>query len=225
MNQSASAIETAILPSTATRPASIACTSFATRLLEIALRRLFALVLFYHFAFLAISIALLGLGAGGVFAFVRRERLKNIETAALGARATALSALAVLLALEVVLHTPVSLHLGGENFVRLTVIYLVAAIPFFFTGLLFSTVFAREPHRIGNFYGADLMGGAAACLAVVPLLNFIGGANAILFSALAMAAASVLWSDSGRQHKIGWALVGSFALLIAANLGLHGKLI
>src|SRR5438105_10210427 len=225
MNQSASAIETAILPSTATRPAAIACTSFATLLLEIALTRLFSVVLFYHFAFLAISIALLGLGAGGVFAFVRREGLKNIETAALGARATALSALAILLALEVVLHTPVSLHLGGENFVRLTVIYLFAAIPFFFTGLLFSTVFAREPHRIGNFYGADLMGGAAACLAVVPLLNFIGGANAILFSALAMAAASVLWSGRGRQRKTAWALVGFFALLIVANLGLRGKLI
>src|SRR5205807_8446855 len=100
-----------------------------------ALTRLFSVVLFYHFAFLAISIALLGLGAGGVFAFVRRERLKNIETAALGARATALSALAVLLALQVVLHTPVSLNLGGGNFVRLTVIYLFAAVPFFFTGL------------------------------------------------------------------------------------------
>src|SRR2546423_13681660 len=148
----------------------VALTSFSALLLEIALTRLFSVVLFYHFAFLAISIALLGLGAGGVFAFVRRERLRNIETAVLGARVTALSALAILLALEVVLHTPVSLDLGGGNFFRLTVIYLFAAVPFFFIGLLFSTVFAREPHRIGNFYGADLLGGAAACLAVVPLL-------------------------------------------------------
>src|SRR5207302_2095857 len=115
----------------------------------------------------------------------------------------------ILLALEVVLHTPVSLNLGGGNFVRLTVIYVFAAIPFFFTGLLFSTVFAREPQRIGNFYGADLLGGAAACLAVVPLLNLIGGANAILFAALAMAAASVLWSGAGRQRQIASARVGS----------------
>src|SRR5438270_13698134 len=177
MNQSLAAIEAATISTTTTRPVAIACTSFATLLLEIALTRLFSVVLFYHFAFLAISIALLGLGAGGVFAFVRRERLRNIKTAALGARATALSALAILVALEVVLHTPVSLNLGGGNFVRLTVIYLFAAIPFFFTGLLFSTVFAREPHRIGNFYGADLMGGAAACMAVVLLLDFIGWAH------------------------------------------------
>src|SRR5437667_6172161 len=134
MNQSASAIETAILPSTATRPAAIACTSFATLLLEIALTRLFSVVLFYHFAFLAISIALLGLGMGGVFAFVRRERLRNMATSGLGARAAAMSALAILLALEVVLHTPVSLHLGGGNFARLADLSIFAAVRFFFTG-------------------------------------------------------------------------------------------
>ena len=61
-------------PSSSTRPVAIACTSFATLLLEIALTRLFSVVLFYHFAFLAISIALLGLGAigFGIYSFRRR---------------------------------------------------------------------------------------------------------------------------------------------------------
>ena len=44
--------------------AGTALSSFAALLLELALTRLFSVVLFYHFAFLAISIALLGLGAG-----------------------------------------------------------------------------------------------------------------------------------------------------------------
>ena len=51
----------------------MALCSFAALLLELALTRLFSVVLFYHFAFLAISIALLGLGAGGVFAHLRKE--------------------------------------------------------------------------------------------------------------------------------------------------------
>jgi len=53
----------------------MALCSFAALLLELALTRLFSVVLFYHFAFLAISIALLGLGAGGVFAHLRKDRL------------------------------------------------------------------------------------------------------------------------------------------------------
>ena len=48
------------------RPAiAIALVSFASLLLELGLTRLFSVVLFYHFAFLAISVALLGIGAGG----------------------------------------------------------------------------------------------------------------------------------------------------------------
>src|SRR6202040_1499167 len=45
-------------------------TSLATLLLELSLTRIFSVVFYYHFAFLAISIALFGLGAGGVFSYV-----------------------------------------------------------------------------------------------------------------------------------------------------------
>ena len=59
--------------------AGVALTSFAALLLELALTRLFSVVLFYHFAFLAISIALLGLGAGGVGAYLWKPRLRNMK--------------------------------------------------------------------------------------------------------------------------------------------------
>src|SRR5215467_10165713 len=61
---------------------------------------------------------------------------------------------------------------------------------------LFSVLFARESARIPRMYGADLFGGALACLAVVPLLNWMGAPNAVLFSALASAAAAAVWSAS-----------------------------
>ena len=63
----------------------IALTSFSALLLELGLTRLFSVVLFYHFAFLAISIALLGLGAGGVFAYLLKKILARFETRQLAA--------------------------------------------------------------------------------------------------------------------------------------------
>ena len=96
----------------------------------------------------------------------------------------------ILLVLEVVLHVPVELTVTGRNFLRLTILYLTAALPFFLTGLLFSVVFARETWRVSRLYGADLCGGALACLAVVPLLNWIGGPNTILAAAVVMAIAA-----------------------------------
>src|SRR4030081_3907853 len=86
----------------------LALTSFAALLLELALTRLFSVVLFYHFAFLAISIALLGLGAGGVFAHLRKRQLARFETRALVSRLCSINALIVPIVLLIVLHTPVS---------------------------------------------------------------------------------------------------------------------
>src|SRR5208283_512850 len=64
---------------------AVALMSFSALLLELGLTRLFSVVLFYHFAFLAISIALLGLGAGAVFAFLQREWLGQWTISGLGA--------------------------------------------------------------------------------------------------------------------------------------------
>ena len=191
--------------------------SFAALLLELALTRLFSVVLFYHFAFLAISIALLGLGAGGVFAYLLKSRMVRFGTRDLAALLCMINSVLVLLVLEIVLHVPVALTVTGKNFLRLTVLYLSAALPFFLTGLLFSVVFARETWRVSRLYGADLSGGALACLAVVPLLNWVGGPNTILVSAVIMAAAALVWASSSMQRKTAGALLAAFVILIAAN--------
>jgi spermidine synthase len=181
--------------------AAISLTSFSALLLELALTRLFSVVLFYHFAFLAISVALLGLGAGGVFAHLWRNWLTRFATRRLAAILCTANAAAIFLALEVVLHVPVSLELSRWNLLRLTALYLASAVPFFFTGLIFSVVFARETRHVTRLYGADLLGGATACLAVVPVLNWIGGPNAILFSALAMAGAAIVWERGSERER------------------------
>jgi spermidine synthase len=197
--------------------AGIALGSFSALLLELALTRLFSVVLFYHFAFFAISIALLGLGAGGVFAHLRKNWLSSRDLRGIAAACSAVAAIAIPLALEIVLHTPVSLKLTGGNFLRLTAIYMASAVPFFLTGLQFSVIFARESTRIPRLYGADLVGGALACVAVVPLLNWIGGPNAVLFSALASAVAATVWSSAARIRKGMLALTAALVVLIILN--------
>ena len=100
--------------------AGVALSSFSALLLELGLTRLFSVVLFYHFAFLAISIALLGLGAGGVFAHLGKVRLARYEVHRLVATLCAINAAAVPIVLEIVLHVPVSLEFTRANFLRLT---------------------------------------------------------------------------------------------------------
>ena len=196
---------------------AVALVSFASLLLELALTRLFSVVLFYHFAFFAISVALLGLGSGGVFAHLQSDWLQGFTMERLGNRLCVLNSIFILAALEVVLHTRVALKISGPNFARLTLVYLVCGVPFFVTGLLFSVLFARSGRAVSRLYGADLMGGSLACLAAVPLLNYIGAPNALLFACLAMALAAALWTGKFRWRSPALMLVATFAVLIAAN--------
>ncbi|MGA8154339.1 MAG: hypothetical protein WB952_25570 [Terriglobales bacterium] len=210
-------------PSQRTLLAGMAISSFAALLLELSLTRLFSVVLFYHFAFLAISIALLGLGSGGVFAYLGKRRLTRYRTRRFLACLSCGNALAVPIVLEIVLHVPVSLEMSRGNLLRLTAIYLVSAVPFFVTGLQFSVIFARECENIPRLYGADLVGGALACLGIVPLLNWVGGPNTVLMTGAMAAIAGAVWATSRFIRKLSVALAAALLLLIGANYS--GRLI
>ncbi|MEY2500926.1 MAG: hypothetical protein QOI07_1260 [Verrucomicrobiota bacterium] len=191
--------------------------SFAALLLELSLTRVFSVVLFYHFAFLAISIALLGLGAGGVFAFVRRSWLSRRTIGVIASASCLLGSGLVLLALYVVLHSRITLELSRENFLKLTLLYLVCAGPFFCCGVLLSVAFARTSGSIPRLYGADLAGGALACLLTVPALNWLGAPNAILCAALVLAVTAGLWSDTAAWRNAGAVLTTVFVVLLIYN--------
>lgn len=201
----------------------VALTSLAALLLELAWTRLFSVVLFYHFAFLAISLALLGLGSGGVFAYLGKKWLARFRTPGLMACLCVINALTIPVVLEIVLHVPVSLALSRTNLLHLTAIYLASALPFFVTGTELSIVFARASRQIPRLYSADLAGGALACLGVVPLLNWLGGPNTVLFSALMSAFAAAVWAAKRRTKKLLAACPIVLLILIAANHS--GKLI
>jgi spermidine synthase len=203
--------------------AGVALSSFAALLLELSLTRLFSVILFYHFAFLAISIALLGLGAGGVFAHLGKSKLSRFDLRRIMTALCILNSLAIPIVLEIVLHLPVSLDLTRGNFLRLTAIYVASAVPFFITGLGFSIIFARHTLHISRIYAADLCGGAMACLSIVPLLNRLGGPNTILFTAVIAALAAVVWAPATVSRKWAGALSVALLILIAANYS--GRLI
>jgi hypothetical protein len=205
------------VPRERTLLAGIGLSSFAALLLELALTRLFSVVLFYHYAFLAISVALLGLGAGGVFAHLERARVRRWSIQRLAALISILWCCAIVVALEVILRVPVRLQLDRSNFRRLTLLYICAAIPFFLTGFLFSAVFARHPKQVSRLYGADLCGGALACLATVPLLNHLGGPNTILLSGVVMSLAASVWAVSKRLRAAGGMLAVGLGVLITIN--------
>ena len=149
----------------------VALISATLLMTELALTRIFSVVMYYHFAFLAISIALFGLSASGVFAFVARRLLDRFPTAGLLAVASLVYSIATVAALFWLVRLRVGLRYSPENLRLMLLIYVLAALPFFTGGLVITLAISRFTSRISAVYAADLTGAAAGCLVLIPLLN------------------------------------------------------
>lgn len=191
----------------------VGLTTLATLLLELALTRVFSVVFYYHFAFLAISIALFGLGAGGVFSYVvaggRKPFFEKLGALAIANAVLAFVALAVVLTRR-----------GELGYATLALVYFTSALPFFAAGTTVSLVIAETIERVDRVYFADLLGAAAGCLLLVPLLDVLGAPNTVMVAALLYAVSAETWFRlAGRRSERGAALVlaGLLVGLIGVN--------
>ncbi|MGH9719330.1 MAG: hypothetical protein ACRD8O_03905 [Bryobacteraceae bacterium] len=183
---------------------SVGLTTLATLLLELSLTRIFSVVFYYHSAFLAISIALFGLGAGGVFSYVVAGWRGDLYRK-LGALSAANGAL-VVMALAAALGQREEL-----TNTRLAIIYFATALPFFVSGCVVSLAISETLERVDRVYFFDLVGAAGGCLLLLPLLGQVGGPNTVIASAVLFAAAASIWhnlggSSAGRIFSVSLAL-------------------
>ena len=195
----------------------VALVSATLLVTELCLTRIFSVVMYYHFAFLAISIALFGLSASGVFAFVARRRLDRQPTDWLLARHSLIYAASTIVALFVLVRLRVGLNYSPRNLALMLAIYALAAIPFFTGGLVVTIAISRLASRINSVYAADLVGAAAGCLALIPLLDRLGAPGVVLTAAALACAAALLFAPCERRERIAIASVVLMLLPVAGQ--------
>jgi hypothetical protein len=182
----------------------VALTTLATLLLELSLTRIFSVVFYYHFAFLAISIALFGLGAGGVFSYVVAG-WKTPLFRKLGYLSTVNSLLVIVAA------AVVAAQKEQPGTWSLALVYFATSLPFFVSGTIVSLAIAETVERVDRVYFFDLAGAAAGCLLLVPFLDHFGGPRTVVFVAVFFAACGAIWhsmagSVAGRVTSVALAL-------------------
>ncbi len=195
----------------------VAFTTLATLILELALTRIFSVIFYYHFAFLAISIALFGLGVGGILSYLVGG-WRSALFGKLGLLAAANSVAVVCsLAFLITRHS-------GSGAGTLALIYFASAVPFVLSGMIVSLAVAETIARVDRVYFFDLAGAAAGCLLLIPLLNFVGGPNTVVASSVFFAVSSAIWFHAAnrvraRAFAVGLALV--LTALVVFNNGTH----
>ncbi len=192
--------------------AGVALISATLLMTELCLTRIFSVVMYYHFAFLAISIALFGLSASGVFAYVARRRLDRVDTDRLLARHSLIYAVCTIVALFALVRLRVGLNYSPHNLALMLTIYALATLPFFSGGLVVTIAISRLAARINAVYAADLTGAAAGCLLLIPLLNELGAPGVVLTAAALAIVAGVLFSPAAGRSRA--AIVGAAVMLL-----------
>ena len=200
----------------------IGAVSAALLMTELALTRIFSVTMYYHFAFLAISIALFGLSASGVLVYALRRRLAAFGTRELLSAGALVHGVATLAALACLVRIRVGLNYSPQNLALMLAIYGLAALPFFTGGAVISLAFARLTTRINLLYAADLIGAAAGCLALIPLLNHLGAPGVVMIAAALSVLAAVGFTTAVWRRRVALAAVAIMAIPAIAQLARLG---
>lgn len=138
---------------------AIALASATVLLFEVLVTRVLSVVLWYHFVFLSVSLAMLGLGAPGVWFSIKPPGPRTVT------RALLLAGVAIPLSVLCIA------NVGPLFREAMTFWVLVVLLPVLPLGAaVCALLLSARGRAIGWMYGADLLGATAGAALVVPLL-------------------------------------------------------
>ncbi len=155
---------------------------------EITLTRIFSVSLWYHFAFMVISIAMLGIGASGTV-LTLYPRLKNLSYIGLYSLLLGIGISMSYILSNLIPFDPVRLSWEKMQLFYISLYYITLSLPFFFTGLIIATAFSSMGEKSSIVYGADLLGAGTGSIIILYAMTITGPERAVfILSSIALIA-------------------------------------
>jgi spermidine synthase len=180
---------------------------------EIALTRVFSIGQWHHFAYMIISMAMLGFAASGAVLGLLRERVRGFETEIFRAAAllVPVSLVACYTVSQQIPFETLELASQPRQIGYLLLLYIVLAVPFFTVSTCIAVAFLLEPRRVGRVYFFSMLGSGIGAATIVGLM-FAAPVAALPYFLAAAAAVAFLFSSLNARA---W-LAGGLAILIGA---------
>lgn len=151
---------------------------------EINLTRIFSVSQFYHYAFMIVSIALLGYGASGTVLAIF-PAISNRDPGRVMGWLSILTAITILGSYTLINKVPFdsySIPWNWKQMLVLAVHYVALAAPFFFSGMAAGMLLAAFPQRTGQTYAVNMVGSAAGCIVALIAPAYLGGEGTAVFA-------------------------------------------
>jgi hypothetical protein len=190
---------------------TIFLSSFSALAFQITLTRIFSISLWYHFAFMVISIAMLGIGASGAMLTIY-PKLKRLSNIAVYGLLLGMSISLCYISSNQIPFDPVRLSWDRIQLFYISLYYVTLAIPFFFTGLIIGSAFSEMSEQSGILYGSDLSGAGLGSIVVLFLMYLLPLEKIIfILSSIAFAGSFIIGS---RKIKMAAVILTSINLFI-----------
>ncbi|MCC6866218.1 MAG: hypothetical protein IT280_08690 [Ignavibacteria bacterium] len=193
--------------------------SLSALMLEFTLIRVLSVSLWYHFAFMIISIALLGIGISGVTIIISKRIAKAEINSFLTITSIiyAVSIIASFSAINKIPFEPFSLLLDSSQFIYLPVYYILITLPFFLAGLIIGQLFTRFKTGINELYFYDLVGAGLSCFVFILVLPAFGGSGGIVFASILACLGTLLFGTQPSRRKY-FGMFGAMIMLVINGL-------
>jgi SAM-dependent methyltransferase len=183
---------------------------------EILLMRLFSIVQYHHFAYMVISLALLGYAGSGTFlAFFRQQLLHRFSLSLItNTTLMGIAAVACFFGGQHLLFNPDEIFWDSRHWLKLFALYLLLALPFFFGANCIALTFSRFRQRISEIYAADLFGAGLGSVCVIGAFFFLFPQKLLLLlGSMIMAVGAVAWLELRLQPRwLALSFVGAAAI-------------
>lgn len=182
--------------------------ALSTLMYEILLTRIFSVTMGYHFAFMAVSIAMFGMTAGAIIVYMLPGKFPQDNLNEVLAKYSFYFSIATIVSFLLHLFIPFVHGMSIVGILITAFTYTEISVPFIFSGICITLLLTRFPRNINKLYAADLIGASLGCVLVVIVLNISGGPTGVFITALISAIASVFfYRNSGKSSKLGKAVI------------------
>ena len=144
--------------------------------------RVLSIVQWHHFAYMIISLALLGYGVSGTFIALFRQTLEQHFAVAFAASALifSITMLACFMLGQAVPFNALEIVWDRRQFLNLSIIYLIFFVPFFFAACCIGLAFTCRREYISRIYFFDLLGAGLGAVLIIGTLFVLAPQNALV---------------------------------------------
>ncbi len=210
--------------------AGLFLSTLCTLIFELLISRVMSVVAWYHFAFMAVCLALFGMTVGAVLVH-RFKDILLVHFSQVLYLCSLLFSYALFINLLIVCFLPAFTNESAGDWrliyhpLNIILIFISIALPLIGSGVIVALIFSRYAQQANIIYFYDLIGASLGCLSFIPLINQLGVVHAYFVLVLMGLLAAYLFQTQATRFQFRSLLMLAVLYSVFMAVGINGHVL